>query len=74
MKLLASLLIIAVIASAAFALSPRRDHGHDQRHKVIVPGKMGDEDWPTDFGKPVKPVPPDEIERPSGPGKMGDED
>ena len=74
MKMLTAAIGLAAIATPALAQSHRHDHGDDQRQKVIVPGNMGDEDWPTDFGKPVKPVPPEEIQRPSVPGKMGDED
>ena len=73
-KMLTAAILLAAIATPALAHTDRHDHGDDQRQKVIVPGNMGDEDWPTDFGKPVKPVPPEEIERPSVPGKMGDED
>lgn len=38
-----------------------------------VPGNMGDEDDPHDFGKPKRPVDPSEVVQPGGPGNMGDE-
>jgi hypothetical protein len=53
------------------AVASKRRDPHGER--ASVPGKMGDEESPTDFGKPVEPVPPEEIEGPSGPGNIGDD-